>query len=74
LDAFFHGVRLAGISGASATAYVAQRQLNKAANGTINRELAVLTKMLRLAYDGHIFGHTSPANALRELDAVVVSL
>jgi integrase len=34
-----------------ATAYVAQRQQQKAASGTINRELAVLTKMLRLAYE-----------------------
>jgi integrase len=42
-------MRVAGIGGAEAMAYVAQRQQQKAANGTINRELAVLTKMLRLA-------------------------
>lgn len=43
-------MRVAGIAGAEATAYVAQRQ-PQAANGTVNRELAVLTKMLRLAYE-----------------------
>ena len=32
------------------TLYVAQRQTAGAANGTINRELAVLVRMLRLAY------------------------
>lgn len=51
LDAFFRGARLAGIGGSEATTYVAQRQQAKAANGTINRELAVLTKMLRLAFE-----------------------
>jgi len=51
LQTFFHGVRLPSISGASATAYVAHRQQEGAANGTINRELAVLSKMLRLAYE-----------------------
>ena len=49
LDGFFAKQRLAGINGAVATAYVAYRQKDNAANGTINRELAVLTKMLRLA-------------------------
>lgn len=51
LDGFFRGMRVAGIGGAEATAYVAQRQRQEAANGTVNRELAVLTKMLRLAYE-----------------------
>jgi hypothetical protein len=51
LDKFFAGRRLASIGGSEATAYVAQRQAQKMANGTINRELAVLTKMLRLAYE-----------------------
>ena len=56
LDQFFSGRRLASIGGAEATAYVEQRQgydvadgTVKIANGTINRELAVLIKMLRLA-------------------------
>src|SRR5688500_8769428 len=43
--------QLAGINGAVATAYVVARQRRHAANGTINRELAVLTKMLRLAFE-----------------------
>jgi integrase len=51
LDGFFLGRRLASIGGADAGAYVAHRQKDEAANGTINRELAVLTKMLRLAYE-----------------------
>jgi DUF1009 family protein len=51
LDAFFRGMRVAGIGGAEATAHVAQRQRQEAANGTVNRELAVLTKMPRLAYE-----------------------
>jgi integrase len=33
------------------TAYVAVRQAEEVANGTINRELAVLLRMLRLAYE-----------------------
>ena len=40
-----------GIGGSEATTCAAQRQQAKAANGTINRELAVLTKMLRLAFE-----------------------
>jgi integrase len=51
LDTFFTGRRLVAIGGAEATAYVGRRQAERAANGTINRELAVLTKMLRLAYE-----------------------
>ena len=51
LDAFFHGSRLAGISGATATAYVSHRQLEGVSNATANRELSVLGKMLRLAYE-----------------------
>jgi len=51
LDAFFTGRRLGAIGGADATAYVVRRQAEAAANGTINRELAMLTKMLRLAYE-----------------------
>jgi integrase len=49
LDAFFSGRRLASIGGAEATAYVEHRQAKDAANSTINRELGVLIKMLRLA-------------------------
>jgi site-specific recombinase XerD len=51
LDPFLTGRKLASIGGADATAYVAHRQAEGVANGTINRELAVLTKMLRLAHE-----------------------
>ncbi len=51
LDAFFTGKRIAGIGAAEITKYVVARQAKGAANGTINRELAVLSRMLRLAYE-----------------------
>jgi integrase len=51
LDLFFRGRRLADISGATATQYVARRQAEGAANGTINREVGVLLKMMHLAHE-----------------------
>jgi integrase len=51
LDAFFMGRRIATVGPADITAYVAKRQEEHASNGTINRELAMLNKMLRLAYE-----------------------
>jgi integrase len=51
LLAFFAGRRVAAIGPADVSAYVQQRQQSGAANGTINRELATLTRMLRLAYE-----------------------
>ncbi|MBI2878935.1 MAG: site-specific integrase [Candidatus Rokubacteria bacterium] len=51
LKGFFAGRRLVDLSGSLITGYVAQRQAEKASNGTINRELAVLGRMLRLAYE-----------------------
>jgi integrase len=51
LDAFFTGYRVAAIGGAQVDAYVAKRQTEKAANGTINRELSILGRMFRLAYE-----------------------
>jgi len=51
LDAFFNGRRLAVIGPSDITTYVVQRQATGAANGTINRELAMLVRMLRLAYE-----------------------
>jgi integrase len=50
LRPFFTGRRAVDIGPALVTQYVAARQTMKAANGTINRELAVLVRMLRLAY------------------------
>jgi len=50
LDPFFTGRRIATIGPALVTQYVQQRQGEKAANGTVNRETSMLSKMLRLAY------------------------
>src|SRR5437870_2989112 len=51
LKAFFVGRRVAAIGQAEATAYVLKRQGEQASSATINRELAVLIRMLRLAYE-----------------------
>ncbi len=49
LAAFFSGRRGAEITSADVTAYVARRQAEKKANGTINRELSMLGRVLRFA-------------------------
>lgn len=51
LDLFFSGYRLAAITTASCELYASKRQGEEAANGTINRELAVLGRMLRVAHE-----------------------
>jgi len=51
LDRFFAHRRLATIGPADAEQYALVRQRAKASNGTINRELAVLGRMLKLAYE-----------------------
>lgn len=57
LDAFFGGWRLVDIKSAVITKYVASRQGQLTqygrppANGTINNELAILNRVLRLAYE-----------------------
>jgi len=51
LDTFFAGKRIATIGPADITAYVAKRKGEGASNGTINRDLAVLNRMMRLAYE-----------------------
>jgi site-specific recombinase XerD len=51
LKAYFTGRRVATIGPADVTAYAAKRQAEDVANGTINRELAILLRMLRLAYE-----------------------
>jgi integrase len=56
LDSFFRGRRAAVIGPEEASGYAVKRQAEGAANGTINRELAVLIRMLRLAYErGRLF-------------------
>ena len=49
LRAFFAGRTIARLGPADVTAYAEKRQSEGAANGTINRELALLGRMLRLA-------------------------
>jgi hypothetical protein len=51
LDAFFAGRRMSTIGPAEIIDYVAMRQRAGASNSTINRDLAVLNRMLRLAYE-----------------------
>jgi integrase len=51
LDAYFQGWRLANIDGAAIARYIAHRQGEGAANGTVNREASVLMTMLRLAVE-----------------------
>jgi integrase len=51
LDPFFKARRVASIGPADVTAFIAGRQEAGASNGTVNRELGVLGRMLRLAYE-----------------------
>lgn len=51
LAAFFSGYKARAIEPDLVTRYVQKRQAAEVSNGTINRELAVLIKMLRLAYE-----------------------
>ena len=51
LDRYFKGRRLASIGTRDSEQYALRRQGQKASNGSINRELAVLGRMLKLAYE-----------------------
>ncbi len=51
LNAFFKNRRVASIGPSDVSRYVLARQTEGAANGTINRELEVLSRMLRLGYE-----------------------
>ena len=51
LDRAFRGARANLISAGAITRYIVQRQGEQAANGTINREVAVLLRMLRLGLE-----------------------
>jgi integrase len=66
LDAFFIGSHLAGFGPADATAYAQRRQQEHAANGTINREMAILGQRLRLAYEN---GKLLRLPIIRQLEA-----
>jgi integrase len=69
LDPFFAGYRISGIGPAEVTAYAQARQAEKAANGTINRELATLSKMLHLAARNNKLLRVPVIEKLREADA-----
>jgi integrase len=66
LDAFFAGRRLVGVTPSLVTDYAHQRQARGAANGTVNRELAVLLRMLRLAYEHGKLARLPVVRKLRE--------
>jgi len=66
LDRFFRHYRLAAIDHATITRYVVARQEAGAANATINRELGILGRMLRLAYEGGKLFRVPPIKLLRE--------
>jgi hypothetical protein len=66
LDRFFGGRRVSTVTEALVTSYVAQRQEQGAANGTINRELATLGPMMRLAYKNHKAGRLLLVERLKE--------
>lgn len=51
LDCYFKGRRLATIGMHHSEAYAVHRQGQGASNGSINRELAVLGRMLKLTYE-----------------------
>jgi len=50
LDGFFARIRIASLGAADVTRYAARRQAEHAGNGTINREVSVLGRMLKIAY------------------------
>jgi len=78
LDRFFSRRRLVTITPDVVTAYAADRQADRkdeddnvipgAANGTINRELATLSKMLRLAFEHGKLQRQPIVKKLREAD------
>lgn len=68
LNKFFRGKRLSRIGPADVSGYVALRQGEGAANGTVNRELGVLGRMLRLAYENGKLLRLPVMHKLKEAD------
>jgi integrase len=66
LEPFFTGRRVTTIGPALAIEYVQHRQGDQVANATINRELAVLGRMLRLAYENGKLGRLPVIRKLKE--------
>jgi hypothetical protein len=69
LTPFFKGKRLISITPTSVREYINVRQAQKAANGTINRELAALKRMFALAIDAGTLKHKPKIPMLRENNA-----
>ncbi len=66
LAAFFSGYKATAIDNGLATRYVQKRQAADVSNAAINRELAVLTKMLRLAYENKKLAWLPTIHKLKE--------
>jgi integrase len=66
LAAFFGGYKARVIEPDLVTRYVQKRQAAEVSNGTINRELAVLIKMLRLAYEQNKLARIPKIQKLKE--------
>ena len=66
LNRFFRGTRAARIDAALVTRYVEQRKAKGAANGTINRELGLLTRLFRLALENRQVAHVPVIRKLKE--------
>ena len=68
LDPYFTGTPIARIGPAEVEAYARHRQQAGAANATANRELATLSKMLRLAFERGKLMRAPIIKKLREAD------
>ena len=66
LDRFFHGYKAAKIGPTLITEYIAHRQQQGVSNRTINIELAVLKRMLNLAYKSGKLLRVPPIEMLKE--------
>ena len=62
LRPFFTNRRVVDIDGSLVSRYVEMRQGQGIANGTVNRELEVLSKILGLAYEHQVASHAGPAH------------
>jgi integrase len=66
LTPFFGGRKMVALTAADVRAYVARRLDQKAANGTINRELTILKRMFSLAMKAEILFRKPAIELLRE--------
>jgi integrase len=68
LGRLFAGRKAAAITGSEITTYTVQRQREGAANASVNRELATLSRMLRLAYENQKLLRLPVMRRLKEAD------